>query len=64
MKRQEKEKNIILLNGYVSYKDGVCNAQELTNEEIIERDDLKCIEEEADSQIVLFIASAAKKDFK
>ena len=64
MKRWEEEKNIILLNGYVSYKDGVGNAQELTNEQIIERDDLKCIEEEADSRIVLYIAIAAKKDFK
>ena len=63
MKGKEKEENIIL-SGYVTYKDGVCNAQELINGENIERDDLKCIEEEVDSRIVLCIASAAKKDFK
>ena len=63
MKGKEKEESIIL-SGYVTYKDGVCNAHELINDEIIERDNLKCIEEEADSRTVLCIASAAKKDFK
>ena len=63
MKGEKKGKNIIL-SGYVTYKDGVCNSQELINDEIIERDHLKCVEEEADSRIVLHIASAAKKDFK
>ena len=62
MKGKEKEKNI-RLSGYVTYKDGVSNAQELINDEIIESDDLKCIEGEADSRIVLYIASAAMKDF-
>ena len=63
MKGKEKEENTIL-SGYVTYKDGVSNAQQLINDEIIERDDLKCIEGEADSRIVLYIASAAKKDFQ
>ena len=53
-----------ILSGYVTNKDGVCNAQELINDEIIERDDRKCTEDEADSRIFLYIASAAKKDFK
>ena len=52
MKGKEKEKNTIL-SGYITCKDGVCNAQELINDRIIERDNLKCIEEEADSRIVL-----------
>ena len=63
MKGKEKGKNIIL-SSYLTDKDGVCNAQELINDEITERDDLNCIEEEADSRIVLHIACAAKKDFK
>ena len=63
MKGKEKGKNIIL-SGYVTDKDGSCNAQELINDEIMERDDLNCIEEEACSRIVLHIASAAKKNFK
>ena len=53
-----------ILSGYVTNKDGVCNAQELINDEIIERDDRKCTEDEADSRIFLYITSAAKKDFK
>ena len=36
----------------------------MINDEIIERDDLNCIEEEVDSRIVLHIACAAKEDFK
>ena len=40
------------------------NAQKLINDEIIERDDLKYIEKQAFSRIVLHIASAAKKDLK
>ena len=36
----------------------------MINDDIIERDDLNCIEEEADSQIVLHTACAAKKDFR
>ena len=40
------------------------NAQKLINDEIIERDDLKYIEKEAFSRIVLHIAIAAKKDLK
>ena len=36
MKGKEKEKNTIL-SGYVTCKDGICNAQELINDEIIER---------------------------
>ena len=40
------------------------NAQKLTNDEIIERDDLKYIEKEAFSRIALHIARAAKKDLK
>ena len=63
MKGKEKGKNV-LLSGYVTYKDGVCNAQKLINHEIIERGDLNCIEEEADCRIVLHIACAAKKDFR
>ena len=63
MKGKEKRKNV-LLSGYVTDKDGACNAQELINDEIIERDDLSCLEVEADSRIVLHIACAAKKDFK
>ena len=63
MKGKKKEKNVIL-SGYVTDKNGVCNAQEMINDEIIERDDLNCIEEEVDSRIVLHIACAAKKDFK
>ena len=63
MKRKEKGKNNIL-SGYVTYKGGVWNSQELINEEFIEIEDLKCMEEKADSRIVLHIASAAKKDFK
>ena len=63
MKGKEKGKNIIL-SGYVTDKDGVCNAQELINDKVIQRNDLNCIEEEAGSLIVLHIACAAKKDFK
>ena len=63
MKWKEKGKNAIL-SGYVTDKDGICNAQKLINDEIIERDDLNCIEEEADSRIVLHTACAAKKDFR
>ena len=63
MKGNEKGKNVIL-RGYVTDKDGVCNAQELINHDIIERDDLSCIEEEANSRILLHIACAAKKDFR
>ena len=63
MKGNEKRKNVIL-SGYVTDKDGVCNAQELINDDIIERDDLNCIEEEANSRILLHIACAAKKDFR
>ena len=62
-KGNEKGKNVIL-RGYVTDKDGVCNAQELINDDIIERDDLNCIEEEANSRILLHIACAAKKDFR
>ena len=36
----------------------------MINDEIIERDDLNCIEEEAGSRIVLHTACAAKKDFR
>ena len=63
MKGKEKGKNIIL-SGYVTDKDGVCNAQELINDKVIQRNDLNWIEEEAGSLIVLHIACAAKKDFK
>ena len=63
MKGKKKGKNVIL-RGYVTDKNGVCNAQEMINDEIIERDDLNCIEEEVDSRIVIHIACAAKKDFK
>ena len=63
MKGKEKGKNIIL-SGYVTDKDGVCNAQELINDKVIQRNDLNCIEEEEGSLIVLHIACAAKKDFK
>ena len=63
MKGKEKGKNVIL-SDYVTDKNGVCNAQKLINDEIIERDDLNCIEEEADSRIVLHTACAAKKDFR
>ena len=39
MKGNEKRKNVIL-SGYVTDKDGVCNAQKLINDGNIERDDL------------------------
>ena len=63
MKIKEKGRNVIL-SGYVTDKDGVCNAQKLINDGNIERDDLNWIEKEADSRIVLHNACAAKKDFK
>ena len=62
MKGKEKEKNIF--SDYITDKDGICNAKELINDKIIDRHNLKCIEEDADSQIVLHIAKAGKKDFK
>ena len=63
MKGKKKGKNVIL-SDYITDKNGVCKAQKLINDEIIERDDLNCIEEEADSRIVLHTACAAKKDFR
>ena len=47
MERKKKGKNVII-SGYITDKDGICNAQKLINDEIIKRDDLNCIEEEAD----------------
>ena len=47
MKGKKKGKNVTL-SGYVTDKDGICNAQKLINDEIIERDDLNCTEEEED----------------
>ena len=63
MKGKEKRKDVIL-SGYVTDKDGMWSTQKLINDDIIERDDRNCIEEEADSQIVLHTACAAKKDFR
>ena len=42
MEGKEKGKNLIL-TGYVTDNDGICNAQKLINNEIIEREDLNCI---------------------
>ena len=39
MKIKEKGKNVIL-SGYVTDKDGICNTQKLINDGIIVRDDL------------------------
>ena len=63
MTGKEKGKHVIP-SGCITDKDGICNAQKLINDETIERDDLNCIEEEADSRIVLHIACAGKKDFR
>ena len=63
IKGTEKGKNIIL-SDYVTDQNGDCNAQKLMNNEIIERDDLKYIEKEVFSRIVLHTASAANKDLK
>ena len=63
MKGKEKGKNVIVI-GYVTDKDSICNAQKLINDEIIERDDLNCIKEEADFRIVLHTYCAPKKDFR
>ena len=62
-KGKEKGKHIIP-SGYVTDKDGICKAQKLINDEIIERDDLNCIEEGAGSRIVLHTTCAAKRDFR
>ena len=63
IKGKEKGKNTILI-GYVTDQNGNCNAQKLINDKVIERDNLKYIEKEAYSRIVLHTASAAKKDLK
>ena len=63
MKGKEKRKNLIL-SDYVTDKNGICNAQKLIKDEIIKRDDLNCIKEDADFRIAPHTACAAKKDFR
>ena len=57
-------RKFIVLSGYVTDNDGSFDRLEMINDEVNQKADLNCIEEETDPRLILYFADAKAEGFK